>query len=94
MDQAPSSFVIVSAILKDIKSHNCYFMDYRNSPERLALLPKVAQLLDIIASYGSGLAQANVRPEGTNSQLEKAKALGEVWVLKALLFLMLGKNYP
>lgn len=61
MDQAPSSFVIVSAILKDIKSHNCYFMDYRNSPERLTLLPKVAQLLDIIASHDSGYRLGTVK---------------------------------
>lgn len=45
-------------------------------------------------AQATGMAQANVRPEGTSSQLDKAKALGEVWVLKALLSLILGKNYP
>ena len=45
-------------------------------------------------AQATGLAQADVRPEGTSSQLEKAKARGEVWVLKAMLSLILGKNYP
>lgn len=50
----PSSFLIVTATLKGIKSHDYCFMDFRNSPERLKLLPKVVQLLDSIAFHSSG----------------------------------------